>query len=180
MGCSPGDNECFPDEKPPQRVSIDRGFWISQTEVTQAAYRRVTGQDPSFFKGGSLPVESITWDQARSYCRSVDMRLPTEEEWEYAARAGSTLSRYQDLDPFNAYDFLHSHEVAKPRPNAWGLYDTLGNVAEWTENGSGASGSKVVRGGSFGNTPEYVRVSARMSYPPAYSSNSLGVRCAGE
>jgi formylglycine-generating enzyme required for sulfatase activity len=81
MGCSPGDNECFDDEKPAHEVTISRGFWIGQTLVTQAAYKRVVGANPSRFKGEQLPVETVSWNDAQSYCRTVGMRLPTEGTW---------------------------------------------------------------------------------------------------
>jgi len=78
MGCSPGDDECFPDETPAHQVTISRGFWLGQTPVTQAAYARVTGRNPSHFKGANLPVESINWAEARAYCQAIGGRLPTE------------------------------------------------------------------------------------------------------
>src|ERR1039457_2889023 len=96
MGCSPGDTECFDPEKSPWPVTVSKGFWMGQTEVTQEAYQRVMGKNPSTSKRPRLPVEEITWDDAVNYCRAVDMRLPTEAEWEYAARAGTTGGRYGD------------------------------------------------------------------------------------
>jgi hypothetical protein len=99
MGCSLGDSQCYDDEKPAHEVGISLGFWLGQTEVTQAAYQAVTRKpNPSHFNGNDLPVEEVSYDEAKSYCEAVGMRLPTEAEWEYAARAGSTAGRYGDLD----------------------------------------------------------------------------------
>ena len=199
MGCSPGDADCDGDEKQTHPVRITQGFWLGQTEVTQAAYRKVTGQDPSYFKGDQRPVENVTWDQAASYCRSVGMRLPTEAEWEYAARAGNPAARYGALDDV-AWYAKNSGSETKPvggkLPNAWGLYDMLGNVWEWTadrydENyyqnspatdppGPASGDRRVLRGGSWVNDPALVRVSYRDGFVPAYRSNFIGYRCAGE
>jgi formylglycine-generating enzyme required for sulfatase activity len=160
MGCSAGDNECFDEEKPAHEVSISNGFWIGQTLVTQEAYARVVRLNPSRFKGKQLPVETVSWDEAQNYCRAVGMRLPTEAEWEYAARAGSTHARYGDLDAIAWYagnsgpqpvdgtalyqsdpkhyeDILiakgnQTHAVGQKQANPWQLYDVLGNVWEWT------------------------------------------------
>jgi serine/threonine-protein kinase len=82
MGCSSGDTQCYDNEKPTHEVTIGKGFWLGQTDVTQAAWRRVTNTDPSYFKGDELPVESVDWTQAKKYCEATGARLPTEAEWE--------------------------------------------------------------------------------------------------
>jgi formylglycine-generating enzyme required for sulfatase activity len=181
MGCSPGDSECYDDEKPSHSVSIPRGFWMGQTEVTQEAYRRVTGQDPSYFKGDRRPVEEVNWDEAQAYCQAVEMRLPTVEEWEYAARAGNTSERYGSLDAVAWYGGNsgdQTHEVGQKQPNAWGLYDMLGNAWEWTA--SEYSNAKALRGGAWGSDPVNARVSGRASDQPWHRSGDIGTRCVGE
>ena len=138
MGPAPGDDSFeawF--EGPAHRVTITRGFWLGQTPLTQYAYERVMGRNPSLYKGALRPVEQITWDEAKAYCEVVCGRLPTEAEWEYAARAGTTESVYGPLDSI-AWNRDNSngqtHDVATRAPNAWGLYDMLGNVEEWVED----------------------------------------------
>ena len=203
MGCSPGDNECNDWEKPAHQVTITKGFWLGQTDVTQAAYQRVTGQDPSNFKGANLPVEQVNWDEADSYCREIGGRLPAEAEWEYAARAGSTGrrygngGRYGDIDPIAWYignSGGKTHEVGQKQPNAWGLYDMLGNVWQWMSDWYGdhppagttdptgpSSGQyRVLRGGSWYVNPGDVRVSGRDWNDPAGRSVNYGLRCVWE
>ena len=188
MGCSPGDDECYAGEKPPHEVTITKNFWLGQTPVTQEAYQRIIGNNPSGFKGTRLPVENVTWNQAKSHCEAVGMRLPTEAEWEYAARAGSTGARYGNLDAIAWYDGNSgsTHEVAQKQPNALGLHDMLGNVWEWVEGEWAAypggtidacAGCKVLRGGSWHELARDVRVSHRAGNKP---SNGIGFRCAGE
>lgn len=184
MGCSPRDRQCFDWEPASHAVKIDRGFWIGETEVTQEAYQRVTGTNPSRYRGSELPVEQISWNSANAYCKAIGMRLPTEAEWEYAARAGAQASRYGSLDSIawyggNSQD--HTHRVRAKLPNAFGLYDMLGNVWEWVEDPYERSGKnmRILRGGSFLNLPRDLRVSNRLWALPETDHRNMGFRCAG-
>jgi len=191
MGCSSlscdGDNT-------QHRVRITKGFRIGQTEVTQAAYAKVMHSNPSDFKGADLPVESVSWSDADKYCKAAGMRLPTEAEWEYAARAGNTNEVYPEVDEIAVFNKSGTAIVGSKDPNPWGLYDMLGNVWEWTNDwydadyyktsppddpqGPGSGTTKVVRGGSWNNDP--VDVSRRVGGEPAVKSLSIGFRCAGQ
>ena len=145
MGCSDGDKECYEDEKPPHMVQISHEFWIGQTEVTVAAFQLFGSENavrmPPEQKGDKFPVMSVLWDEADAYCKWAGGRLPTEAEWEYAARGGTTTVRYGDLNAIawtNANSEHMVHEVAKKQPNAYGLYDMLGNAWEWTADWYGS------------------------------------------
>jgi formylglycine-generating enzyme required for sulfatase activity len=183
MGCSPQDNECIDDEKPPHVVEIANGFWLGETEVTQAAWKKTMNNSPSRFKGDTLPVESVDWTQAGDYCKAIGGRLPTELEWEYAARAGTTGSRYGPLDAVAWYDRnsgATTHPVRLKQANAFGLYDMLGNVWEWTASDYDAGGwSKIVRGGSWGSLTGHIRASYRGWYQPTSRDVNVGFRCVG-
>ncbi len=185
MGSPESDKDAHGDEKPQHRVRITRPFYLGATEVTQGQYRSVTGANPSGFKGSDdLPVEQVTWEDARAFCEKLSAlekprlggaiyRLPTEAEWEYACRAGTT-TRFGFGDEAGAlgeYAWFadnsgrKTHPVGQKRSNAWGLYDMQGNVREWcwdwyewkyyeTSPGtdpSGASGSwgRACRGGCW-------------------------------
>ena len=197
MGCSPGDTECFDNEKPAHRVTITKGFWLGQTTVPQQAYQRIAGKDPANHKGPNFPVEEVDWDEATAYCKAIGGRLPTEAEWEYAARAGTTGARYGKLDDIAWYDANSggaSHEPAQKLPNAFGLYDMLGNAWQWMADWFGdypagpqtdptgpSSGQyREPRGGSWGSTARLTRASYRGYVEQSHRGGKLGIRCAME
>ena len=182
------DRECYDDEKPAHRVTITKGFWMGQTDVTQQAYERVVGKNPTRFNGAKLPVENVDWNEAQSYCKALDMRLPAEAEWEFAARAGTTGSRYGDLDKIARYSGnsnARTHEVMQKEPNAWGLYDMLGNVWQWAgdlfedRKYNKRGGSSSLRGGSSLSSARLVRVSDRNRVALDGRSAGVGFRCLG-
>jgi formylglycine-generating enzyme required for sulfatase activity/serine/threonine protein kinase len=211
MGCSPGDTECDDGEKPPHQVTLTKGFWLGQTEVTVTAYKRFTRstgkampKTPSSnpdWSNGQMPIVNVNWDDAQAYCAWAGGRLPTDAEWEYAARAGSTQARYGHLDEIAWYisnSGDQAHVVAQKRANGFGLFDMLGNVWQWVNDWYGedyyqsspsrdpagpTSGPlRVIRGGSWDSPPNWVRVSGRMmgfGYPLNIGDNK-GVRCVGE
>jgi len=209
MGCSPGDKECQDDEKPPHQVTITKGYWLGQTEVTVGAYKRFAGgtgkgmpSAPDFNPDWSheqMPIVNVSWDDAQAYCTWAGGRLPTEAEWEYAARAGSTEARYGHIDEVAWYSSntgQKTHEVGQKRANSFGLYDILGNVWEWvndwydekysqgspSQDPAGATSGqyRVLRGGSWLNNPRLVRVSFRFRYNPGNRNYHYGFRCGGE
>lgn len=176
MGCSEGDNECGANEKPAHPVRITKGFWIGQTEVTVEAYSRYARAssqtmppEPVFkntklnprWSGGSLPMTMVSWTNARDYCVWAGLHLPTEAQWEYAARGGTVANRYGAIGDISWYgdnsgpatvdattiwsgsdndrntgllvnNGNRPHPVARKAMNAFKLYDMLGNAAEWT------------------------------------------------
>jgi formylglycine-generating enzyme required for sulfatase activity len=238
MGCSPTDPNCAADEKPAHTVEISRGFWMGQTPVTVSAwkiYRTAAGKPalPASDDFGrklneaagdeNQPAVEVNWDDARAYCAWAGMRLPTEAEWEYAARAGKTDMIDDDLDTLAWYadnsgkkkitsailfgnNSSHYERtlfrngngprgVRQKAPNAWGLYDFLGNVWQWVEDyyadgyysvspakdpaGPAAGTQRVLRGGAWDSIPNDVRVSYRRTNPPGDRVNDFGFRCVG-
>jgi formylglycine-generating enzyme required for sulfatase activity len=209
MGCSRGDGWCHSDEKPSHEVTISEGFWIGQTEVSVGAYKRfaaATGRQmpsaPAFNSGwenDNLPIVNVSWYDAHGDCTWAGGRLPTEAEWEYAARGGSTEASYGPIDEIawtKQYDTVGPHEVAKKRANGFGLFDVLGNVDEWVNDwfdpnyyqkrpsqdpsGPASGGGRVIRGESWGDYDLDVRVSSRRSIGPGGWDNRTGFRCGGE
>jgi formylglycine-generating enzyme required for sulfatase activity len=164
------------DEYPVHRVRISAPFYLGKYEVTQAQWEAVMGTNPSRFQGNpNRPVEMVSWENVQEFITRLNKqegwevcRLPTEAQWEYAARAGTTTERYEnDVDAI-AWHLGNSgketHAVGQKRPNAWGVYDMLGNVAEWCHDGprtytrdtavdpigpTGAGVPRAIRGGSW-------------------------------
>ena len=197
MGCSPGDNECDKsDEIPAKQVTLTKGFWLGQTEVTQVAYEKVIGANPSNFKGATRPVETVDWNQASQYCQTIGGRLPTEAEWEWAARGGTTSAHYGDVAQIGWYgenSDNQTHPVGEKSANAYGLKDMLGNVREWTGDwyqkaipggqdptGPSSGTYRVLRGGSWIYNSSYLRASYRDSNLPSSRYYLIGFRCLWE
>jgi len=208
MGCSPGDDACGDDEQPPHRVIISKGFWLGQTPATVRAYKRLvaaTGKRPSSvpaFESGwatdDMPIVYLTWDDANDFCRWAGGRLPTEAEWEYAARAGSLGARYgppEEIAWYGKNSGERMHEVAQKRPNRFGLFDMLGNVNQYVNDwydpnyyrdspaedpqGPLNGQERVLRGVSWAlpfSRP--IRVSVRGSSGPRLWGYGTGFRCA--
>lgn len=155
MGCVPGDKNCLDREKPRHRVTITKGFWLCRTEVTVRAYRKFCRDmgrwmpDQPSWNGDDHPVVNVTWDDATAYCEWVGGRLPTEAEWEYAARGGKDGSIYPNEDSLSHENanygvisscsgkaegrdrWVYTSPVGSFAPNGYGLYDMAGNVWEW-------------------------------------------------
>lgn len=220
MGSPADEPGRFPDETP-HRVTISRAFYMQTTEVTQGQWKRIMGGNPSYFRecGDDCPVERVSWNEVQDFIRRLNQRegtdryrLPTEAQWEYAARAGTETALYSgplrirrsndapDLDAVAWYkgnscveyaggfdssgwqDRQYScprsgtHPVGRKAPNAWGLYDMIGNVFEWVQDRMGdyppgsltdpegpASGSaRVRRGCSWGSSARYCRAAFRL------------------
>jgi len=219
MGSPTNELHRQPNEGPQTTVTLTRGFWIGKYEVTQEEYLSVTGMNPSQFPGDlSRPVSSVSWPDATNYCAKLTVRelgagriptgsryrLPTEAEWECAARAGtSTRFSYGDDPDYtsltnyawqNFEDGLTVHPVGQKLPNPWGLYDMAGNVFEWCQDWLGPLpggsvtdpqgppsnpiGWKIMRGGAFDLGGSACRSASRMSFGnhPALTDWNLGFR----
>jgi formylglycine-generating enzyme required for sulfatase activity len=200
-----GSNEGTKDERPVHRVHISESFFMGKYEVTQAQWEAVMGTNPSRFKGNpNRPVENVSWEDVQAFIKRLNRqegwevcRLPTEAQWEYAARAGTTTERYEnDLGAiawYNENSGGETHEVAQKRPNARGLYDMLGNVREWCHDGqrkytsanvidpiglTDAGAGRVARGGSWQNDARSARAADRYRYSPGEpGGHNLGFRC---
>jgi len=215
MGSPDGELGRFSRETQHQ-VTLTQGFWMLETEVTQEMWESVRGNNPSYFKGGKkLPVEQVSWKDCQDYIQELNamnsapkgykFSLPTEAQWEYACRAGTTTALNHgknltsedrvcsNLDEAGWYDensVRSTHEVGRKKPNAWFLYDMHGNVWEWcldwyttypdgnvTDPVEASTGSShVFRGGSWGNVAGFCRSAYRDNSMPARRHNRLGFR----
>ena len=200
MGCSTGDSQCFRDEIPQHSVKLSNGFFLMRTEVTIddfRAYARATGAPiPYLNVGGEVPVATVTWDEGKAYCEWAGGRLPTEAEWEYAARAGSGEPFYGQPDAIAWYqgNTNSPRNVGQKQQNSFGLHDMLGNVSEWVNDrydekyyqssppgdppGQVSGESRVVRGGSYLDDSGSLRVSRREARAPDAKGAQVGFRCA--
>jgi formylglycine-generating enzyme required for sulfatase activity len=207
MGCYQGDGQCYADEIPRHEVQITRSFQLGKYEVTQGQWVKVMGSNPSKFKGeDGLPVEEVSWNHVQGFIAKLNAlndgyryRLPTEAEWEYAARGGTTGVYYGILDEVGWYDKnsgSKTHPAGQKQPNGFGLYDMLGNVWEWCSDWDGGSyyGSspatdpkgpdsgqaKVLRGGSWDDLASNARASSRVKVVPFVRGNAIGFRVCRE
>jgi formylglycine-generating enzyme required for sulfatase activity len=219
MGSDASDQEANANEKPRHTVRIARPFYLGVHEVTRAQYRQVMGSDPSHFSAGpgtsERPVESVSWADAMSFCDKLSekegwkpfdrsggvsnpenrgYRLPTEEEWEYACRAGTTtrFSFGDDDADLGKYAWYHdvsgntTHPVGQKLPNAFGLFDMHGNVNEWCLDDFHGDYSgrptearyRIHRGGAWGNAPIHCRSANRGYAVPGDRLPHLGFRVA--
>ena len=138
---SPEDEGHYEGEGPLHEVQLTKGFWLGDTPCTQALWKAVAGNNPSVYKGAQRPVEMVSWEDCQEFLQSLngrapslEVQLPTEAQWEYACRAGTQELRYAPLETiawYNDNSNGHTHPVGRKAPNAWGLYDMLGNVWEW-------------------------------------------------
>jgi formylglycine-generating enzyme len=227
MGCSTGDRLCYPSEIPGRVELVDRGFWMGQTEVTIEAfshYAEVVGRNmPPQIAMEKLPVTFIRWSEARDFCVWGGGRLPTDKEWEFAARGRTASATYDELtliawfgnnsgrklldaqqlwSEFGAVGSYRGrlvengasiHTVGEKKPNAYGMFDMLGNVWEWTADAcesdnlgscnsrnsiaSTKADFKVVRGGDVFSPRSVVRVSTRFAVAPDSAAANIGFRC---
>lgn len=201
MGGSPV-KKLHPNEYPRHEVYLD-AFYIDKYEVTQRQYRKIMGDNPSLWIGSDLPVDRVSWFEAKEYCEKVGKRLPTEAEWEKAAKGGKNniwagtddkekLSEYAWCDDTGAE--MKTHPVGLKKPNGYGLYDMSGNVQEWVydwfgkdyyktsskENPQGPEYgvSRVLRGGSWDSHMSSVRTTFRYGNVPETKYGINGFRCA--
>ena len=198
------------DEKHIRTVRLD-GFWLGKYEVTQGEWQKIMGNNPSYFKNGdNYPVESVSWNDAQEFIKKLNskhngrytFRLPSEAEWEYAARSGGRKENWagtsseSSLGSYAWYDDNsggETHPVGQKQPNGLRLYDMSGNVWEWCEDVyvsdyskvdtdnpiyKGSGSDRVVRGGSWYGTPMFLRASDRGSFTPAGRNDDLGFRLA--
>jgi formylglycine-generating enzyme required for sulfatase activity len=196
-------------ERPVTQVRITKGYWLGKTEVTQGQWWALMGTRPAKFADDERPVEQVSWHDAIAFCAKLTERertagrlpagfayaLPTEAQWEYACRAGTTGDYAGELDALGWYDknsLAETHLVGKKQPNAWGFFDMHGNVWEWCldwdANYLGDSSAdpqgepvglyRISRGGSWSTSAIHCRSALRRGSEPNYRRVNLGFRLA--
>ena len=209
MGRDPAFEEGDDDERPQHTVNISKPFYLGKYEVTQAQWVAVMGNNPSRFKGRNNPVEHVSWHDVQEFIRRLNAqegrtqyRLPTEAEWEYAARAGATTAYFfgDDKHALSGYAWYGGnsgdrlHPVGQKQPNAWGLYDVYGNVREWVQDwfvatyyasspgtdpqGPSSGEYRVLRGGGWNDLAEHCRSADRHDSTPDVRFVNIGFRLA--
>ena len=196
-------SDAYGNESPVHQVTVS-SFYMGETEVTQRQWKAIMGSNPSYFTGDNRPVERVSWNDCQMFIQKLNQltgrtfRLPTEAEWEYAARGGVHHSgyKYAGSNSVGGVAWYHdnsgsqTHDVKTKQPNALGLYDMSGNVWEWCSDcfGSYSSGAqtdpqgpssgsyRVLRGGSLDGSARYCRVSRRDGYYPGDRDCSIGFR----
>ena len=196
-------SEADGDEKPTHSVNLS-SFYICKYEVTQALWKEVMGSNPSNWKGDNLPVETVSWDDCQTFIRKLNaltgknFRLPTEAEWEFAARGGNNSRGYKYAGSNNIGDVAwyednsgsKTHVVGTKSPNELGIYDMSGNVWEWCQDwygdyssasqtnptGTNSGSLRVLRGGSWRDDARYCRSSFRLNFMPDNRDGGYGLR----
>ncbi len=209
MGADKNFEDCGEDETPRHRITISKPFYLGKYEVTQEQWVTVMGSNPSNFKGRSRPVEQVSWEDIQDFIRALNRkegkemyRLPTEAEWEYACRAGTTTaySFGDDKGGLGQYAWYEdnsgkeTHPVGQLKPNPWGLFDMHGNVYEWCQDwhdykyyanspsadpkGSSSGSDRVLRGGGWRDAAGGCRSAGRGDLSPGSRYAILGFRLA--
>jgi formylglycine-generating enzyme required for sulfatase activity len=202
-----GDSDGYKYEEPKHKVCVD-GFSMGKYEVTQGEWEEVMGDNPSYFqKGSRYPVERVSWNDVQNFIAKLNKqtgkqyRLPTEAEWEYAARSGGQQEKWAGINEesrlkeyawYNDNSGKTTHEVGTRSPNSLGLYDMSGNVWEWVNDwygenyyqsspetnpkGPSSGSNRVDRGGCWDNAPIHVRAANRFNLSPDLADDFLGFR----
>jgi len=208
MGSPEGEAGRFEWEGPRHEVELTTGYWLGETPVTQALWEAVMGNNPSQFKGAERPVEQVSWEECMAFMEALEgqvpglgARLPTEAEWERACRGGTDGATWLGGNDEATLDAIawwsgnsgnETHPVRLKAANPYGLYDMLGNVAEWCLDGQRTYGEalvrdpygdldgpyRVYRGGSWLWDARAVRAAYRIAFPPSFRDGGLGFRLA--
>ena len=206
MGSADSDNMRLSSEVPQHEVTITRGFWMGQYEITQQQWEAVMDDNPSEYPGAERPVERITWNDVQEYIHRLNLaagdslfRLPSSAEWEYACRAGTDTPWFSGDDESALGDYAwyggnndptYTKPVGTKLPNPWGLNDMLGNVYEWVQDWHGdysteaqidptgpeTGPGRVMRGGHFYGNARGVKSAVRSYNGPSGLYNMLGAR----